>query len=88
MAKKPIYEELEQRIKELEKEAVEYKRVEEELRSSEEQYKTLTNSSLTGIFIHQDERYVFVNDRFAKMHGYSAEELLGKEYKALIHPDG
>jgi PAS domain S-box-containing protein len=87
MAKKPIYEELEQRIKELEKEAVEYKRVEEELRSSEEQYKTLTNSSLTGIFIHQDERYVFVNDRFAKMHGYSAEELLGKEYKALIHPD-
>jgi len=31
MAKKPIYEELEQKIKELEKEAVEYKRVEEDL---------------------------------------------------------
>ncbi len=87
MAKKPTYEELEKRIRALEEEASGYKQVEEELRRSEEQYKTLANSSLTGIFIHQDGRYVFVNERFAKMHGYTAAELLGKEYKELIHPD-
>jgi PAS domain S-box-containing protein len=87
MPKKPTYKELEQRVKKLEKEAIGCKQVEEELRRSEEKYKTLTTSSLTGIFIHQDGRFVFVNDRFATMHGYTTEELLGMEYKALIHPD-
>ena len=87
MPKKPTYKELEQRVKELEKETIGCKQVEEELRRSEEKYKTLTTSSLTGIFIHQDGRFVFVNDRFAKVHGYATEELLGMEYKALIHPD-
>jgi PAS domain S-box-containing protein len=87
MPKKPTYKELEQRVKELEKEAVGCKQVEDELRRSEEKYKTLTTNSLTGIFIHQDGRFVFVNDRFAAMHGYTIEELLGKEYKLLIHPD-
>ena len=87
MPKKPTYKELEQRVKKLEKEAIGCKQVEEALRKSEEKYKTLTTSSLTGIFIHQDGRFVFVNDRFAAMHGYTAEELLGKEYNLLIHPD-
>ena len=87
MPKKLTYEELEQRVKKLEKEAIGCKQVEEDLRRSEEKYKTLTTNSLTGIFIHQDGRFVFVNDRFATMHGHTAEELLGKEYEALIHPD-
>ena len=87
MPKKPTYKELEQRVKKLEKEAIGCKHVEEALRKSEEKYKILTMSSLTGIFIHQDGRFVFVNDRFAKLHGYTTEELLGMEYKALIHPD-
>jgi PAS domain S-box-containing protein len=87
MPKKPTYKELEQRVKKLEKEAVGCKKVEEALRKSEEKYKILTTNSLTGIFIHQYGRFVFVNDRFAKLHGYTTEELLGMEYKALIHPD-
>jgi PAS domain S-box-containing protein len=87
MPKKPTYKELEQWVKKLEKEAIGCKQVEEALRKSEEKYKILTTSSLTGIFIHQDGRFVFVNDRFAKLHGYTTEELLGMEYKALIHPD-
>ncbi|MBW2598251.1 MAG: PAS domain S-box protein, partial [Deltaproteobacteria bacterium] len=74
MPKKPTYEELEQRVKKLEKEAIGCKQVEEALRKSEEKYKILTTSSLTGIFIHQDGRFVFVNDRFAKLHGYTTEE--------------
>ncbi|MGD2028558.1 MAG: PAS domain S-box protein [Desulfobacterales bacterium] len=87
MPKKPTDEELEQRVKKLEREAIAFKQVEEELRRSEEKYKTLTTSSLTGIFIHQDGKFVFVNDRFAKIHGYTTEELLGMDYRALIHPD-
>ncbi|MEA2039443.1 MAG: PAS domain S-box protein [Thermodesulfobacteriota bacterium] len=84
---KPAYEELEQRIKELEKEVSEQKQSEEALRESEDRYKTLSENSLTGIYILQDGRFVFVNDRFAEIHGYTAQELLGKENLSLIHPD-
>jgi PAS domain S-box-containing protein len=57
------------------------------VQESEEKYKTLTENSLTGIFIHQNGRFVFVNDKFAKMHGYKPEELLQKEHLLLVHPD-
>jgi len=65
----------------------EHKRAEEAMKESEEKYKTLTENSLTGIFIHQDGRYVFVNDRFAEIHGYKPEELPGKDHLELIPPD-
>ena len=87
MTQKPTYEELEQRIRSLEKEAAARQQAEEVLRDSEEKYKRLIESSLFGIFIQQGERYVFVNDRFAQIHGYTSEELLGKESLTLIHPD-
>ncbi|MFC1937494.1 PAS domain S-box protein [Chloroflexota bacterium] len=65
----------------------ERRKAEQELRESEEKYRTLIESSLTGSAIHQDGRHIFVNDRFAAIHGYTVQELMGKEYLALIHPD-
>lgn len=62
-------------------------RTEDTLRESQEQYRILTDSSLTGIFIQQDDRYVFTNARFAEMHGYTVDELIGKCYLSLIHPE-
>jgi PAS domain S-box-containing protein len=67
--------------------AIERKRAEEVLRESEEKYGTLVESSLTGIFIHQNGKYVFVNDRFADIHGYQPEELLGQDPLILLDPD-
>ncbi|HEC50232.1 MAG TPA: PAS domain S-box protein, partial [Candidatus Desulfofervidus auxilii] len=66
---------------------MEHKQIETKLRESEEKYRTLTESSLTGIFIYQDGKYVFVNDKFAEIHGYKPEELIGKDPLTLIHPD-
>jgi PAS domain S-box-containing protein len=63
------------------------KMAEKVLQESEEKYKTLTENSLTGIFIHQDGKFVFVNDNFAHMHGYKPEELLQKGHLSLVHPD-
>lgn len=63
------------------------KEIERALCESEEKYKTIAENSLTGIFILQDKRYVFVNDRFAEIHGYLPEELPGMDYRILIHPD-
>ena len=62
-------------------------RVAEVLGDCEEKYKILTENSITGIFMHQDGRFVFVNEKFAEIHGYKPEELLGREYLELIHPD-
>ncbi len=58
-----------------------------ERKGVEEKYRTLVENSLTGIFIHQDGKYVFVNERFARIHGYTTQELLGKNHLTLIHPD-
>jgi len=92
------HDELERRVEErtaelartneqLKLELNERKRAEDRLRESEEKYKTLTESSLTGIFIHQEGKCVFANDRFAEIHDYKPEELLGKDHLTLIHPD-
>lgn len=87
MAGKPTYEELEQRAKELEKEALEHKRMEEVLRESEEKYSKLVENSLTGIYIDQDEKIVFANNRFADIYRYPREELIGIESWRLVHPE-
>lgn len=71
----------------LKRENIERKRSDKALLESEKKYKTLTENSLTGIFIHKNGKFVFVNDRFAKIHGYKPEELLGKNHLILAHPD-
>jgi len=63
------------------------KMAEKVLQESESKYKTLTENSLTGIFIHQNGKLIFVNDKFAAMHGYKPEELLRKSHLLLVHPD-
>lgn len=50
MGEKPTYEELEQRIKELENEAFERRRVEEALRESEEKYRRFVETSNEGVW--------------------------------------
>ncbi len=47
-------------------------------------YSLLVENSLTGIFIVQDDRIVFCNHRFAKMYGYTREELIGKDSLDLV----
>ena len=77
---------LAQANKELRKQIVDRRRAEEALRESEKKYSTLIEQSLTGVFIQQDERIIFANERFAQMHGYRKEEILGIESLKLIHP--
>jgi PAS domain S-box-containing protein len=63
------------------------KMAEKVLHESEAKYKILTENSLTGIFIHQNGKFIFVNDKFAEMHGYTPEELLHTSHLLLAHPD-
>lgn len=65
----------------------ERRRVEKELREEEEKYSTLVESSLTGIYIDQEERVVFANNTFAEIYRYPKDELMGMETWKLVHPE-
>ncbi len=63
------------------------KQAEEALQESEERYRILAHEALIGIYIHQDGKFVYVNDHFIGLLGWSADELLGKEFWGFVHPE-
>ena len=80
--------ELRQRIAELEKSEAERKRVEEALRESEKQYRTLFNGAADAIFIHDlDGYFLQVNEMACERLGYSQEELLRMAPKDIAAPE-
>ncbi|MDD1730021.1 MAG: PAS domain S-box protein [Methanospirillum sp.] len=54
------------------------------LKESEEKYRSVVEQARDGIIIVQDLRLVFLNDAFARMTGYTIEELIGKDYLTLF----
>ncbi|MBW1673411.1 MAG: PAS domain S-box protein, partial [Deltaproteobacteria bacterium] len=77
MTGKPTYKELEQRIKELEKEAAEHTQAKEELKETEQKYQHLTESLLDTVYeFDRKGRFTYVNEAGARMFGYSKEEIL------------
>ena len=58
----------------------ERKKAEDALRAAEEQFRGLVEQSITGIYIIQYDKFVYVNPRLAEILGYdSAEELIGRD---------
>lgn len=91
------HEQLEQRVRErtlelkrktleLEQEIRERIATEEALRASERKYSLLVENSLTGIYIKQDGKIIFANDRFCEIHGYGHREIIGMDSWRLVHP--
>lgn len=54
----------------------ERKEAEEALRESGARYRALVEQSLVGIYIIQDERFRYVNPKFAEIFGYTPEEII------------
>jgi len=67
--------------------AVERKRAEDSLRTSEEKYRHLIEHSNEAIVVAQDMMLKLVNHRTIELTGYSEEELLSMPFSQLIHPD-
>lgn len=68
--------------------AIQKKRGEEALRESEERYRSVVESSHTGIAIVNDlSRIIFSNEEFQSITGYSKQELNGLEARELIDGD-
>jgi PAS domain S-box-containing protein len=66
----------------------ERKRLEEELRDSEERFRGTFENALVGI-AHRDTRghFLCVNEKFCAIVGYSREELLQMTFHDITHPD-
>ena len=66
----------------------ERKQIELALEESEEKFRVLTEKSVTGIYILQDSKMAYVNPSFAKMFGYSTDEIIGiLSPEDLLHTD-
>lgn len=50
----------------------------QERKTAEAKFRGLVEQSLVGIYIIQDDRFVYVNPRFAAMFGYTVEEMVGR----------
>jgi PAS domain S-box-containing protein len=79
MAEKPTYEELEKRLKELTNVEFELKQAVEKIRQSEKRFRNLFEGSIQGILIHRNHKPLFVNEKWANIHGYSQEEVLAMD---------
>jgi PAS domain S-box-containing protein len=58
-----------------------------ELEESRKNYQILIEGISNGCFVCQEGKMVFANKAFCEMHGYSFNELIGKEYLKLVAPD-
>ncbi|MBU1379980.1 PAS domain S-box protein [Myxococcota bacterium] len=65
----------------------ERKNHEQELKESEERFKTLHNASFGGITIHEKGRIIECNNGLAEITGYSYDELIGMDGLLLISED-
>ena len=76
MSQKPTYEELEQRIRELEHAESELKRSNDEIMK----FRAIADKAVHGNAIADlDGTIVYLNDFFARVHGYTPDDLIGKD---------
>ena len=89
MITEPTYEELKDKVKELERQLAEYRLVQEALRQEKEKFKILIEESPFGIsIIGKDGCYEYINPKFVDVFGYTLEDIsTGKEWFEKAYPD-
>ena len=64
------------------------KQADDNLRESEERYRSLVEMSPEAVFVHMEGKVVYINQEGAKILGASSpEDLIGKSVIDFIHPD-
>ncbi len=88
MAKKPTYEELEQRVKELENVAFERKKAEQDLLKERTLLKTIIDK-IPVMFTHYDPdaKMIYLNKEFEKIVGWKTEEVRDIDLMEKVYPD-
>lgn len=60
---------------------------EEQLKESENLFRTLTENTSAGILIYDDQHFLYTNRGFEKLMGYSRKELHKINFWEIAHPD-
>ena len=85
MAEKPTYEELEQRVKVLEKESFKQKRTEEKLKHQKRRLESLIEySSLAIVTLDEGHNIISCNRDFEKLFYFKESEMVGRNLDELI----
>ncbi len=88
MKTKPSYEELIKKVQLLEKEADKRRRIEAELKASEERFRDIAENSLEWIWeIDSTGRYTYSSPVVESVLGYEPNEVVGKFFYDFFHPD-
>ena len=88
MVRKPTYEEMEQRIKELEQQCVKNKQVEDSLRESESKFKSILLSMADLVFmLDKDARFIFYHTPSPSELYLSPQEFMWKKHSQVLPPD-
>jgi PAS domain S-box-containing protein len=59
----------------------------DQLSESEKSHRALTDHSLTGIFIYQDDQFVYANERLLRILDCRAPDIIGRNLQSIVHPD-
>ncbi len=66
----------------------EKKQAEQALKDAERKFRSLVEQSLVGIYIIDNEKFIYVNPRFAAIFGYDEDEFLNQLHVLdIVHPD-
>ncbi len=88
ISQKPTYDELEQRIRELEKAESERNRVERALRESEQFFRSLAESSPDYIMRYdRDCRHTYMNPAALAVSGFTEADIIGKTHRESGFPE-
>ncbi|MBT8356886.1 MAG: response regulator [Deltaproteobacteria bacterium] len=90
MPQKPTYEELEQKIKELDSEVIRRKQAEDALHQEQEKFRFLIEELPFAVsFIDNNAHYKYINPRFIEIFGYTLEDIPdGRQWFKKAYPDG
>jgi len=88
MSAKPTYEELEQSVKDLQKEVIKRKQAEKALEESEERFRLLYERAPLGYqSLDEQGHFLEVNQAWLDILGYTREEVIDKSFADFLHPE-
>ena len=69
------------------RDVTEYVKIQEALKASESAFRSLFEGAPVGMSVHQDGKFVMVNEALSKLLGYGPRELIGASIFKIVHPD-
>ena len=87
MGEKPTYDQLEERIKELERHSAGIERIKAILDESESKLRRLTDAALEGFVVHENGKILTASRTYAAFVGYDPSEIIGKDARDFAAPE-